>query len=379
MIRKVLLAVAIAGVLVAALAGCDRREVTTAGVPSPTARIVVPGVATDEAHPASRAYGMGFFVQPPRPTVQALIDMVPKMAKVSDYAMIQREVPWTKIAAGLSIEQIIAEDFTGLVSYLRGNGLKLVLLVDPLDGLDRTSESLEAVKNGRTLKDPATRAIHEAWVRALVAAFKPEYIGLASEINTMAAQGDMALYKEIRAMCNRLAPEIRQLSPSSRVFVSFQVDNAWQVSPWPKSPVDQFALTREFDIDVIGLSAYPGFSFASPADIPLDYLSRFHLESGKPLLMAEGGWGSAGGVYNSPANQAAYYERVFDLLDGVQAELAILLLYQDLDMSDPGWGVSPERAAIVEWFSSMGIVDIAGAPKPVYAVWEERYRRPLKR
>ncbi|MCE7929629.1 MAG: hypothetical protein HUU14_12620 [Dehalococcoidia bacterium] len=371
------LAVAAAlGLLVLALLPADSRGPAAATAPY-TARVVVPGIASDEPHAASRTYGMGFFVQPSRPTVAAVIEMVPKMAKVSDYAMIQREVPWTKIAAGLSIEQIIAEDYTGLANFLRGNGMKLALLVDPLDGLDRTSEAVEAVKNGRTLKDASTRAIHEAWVLALVSALKPEYVGLASEINTMRAQGDKALYEIIRDMCNRLAPQVRQLSPGSRVFVSFQVDNAWQVAPWPKSPVDQFALTREFDVDVIGLSSYPGFSFPTPADIPLDYYRRFQLESGKPLLMAEGGWGSAGGAYNSPANQAAYYERMFDLLDGVQAELAILLLYPDLDLSDPAWGLTDERAATLAHFASMGIVDMAGAQKPVYPVWAERFQRAL--
>ncbi len=379
MIRKVLLAAAAAAVLVAAFAGCDRREATTAGNPSATARIVVPGIATDAAHTASRTYGMGFFMQSSVPTVAAILDTVPKMARVSDYMMIQREVPWTKIAAGKPFETILEEDYTGIVKLLRGHGLKIVLLVDPLDGLNRKSESIEALKNGRTLKDPATRAIHEAWVRALVASVKPDYIGLASEINTLGAHGDAALYQEIRAMCNRLAPEIRQLSPTTKVFVSFQVDDAWQVPPWPKSEVDQFAMSRDFDVDVVGLSSYPGFSFVSPADIPIDYYRRFQEASGKPLLMAEGGWGSAGGPNNSPANQAAYYHRMLDLLDGVQAELAILLLYQDLNLADPAWGLPPERAAILQHFTTMGIVDVSGAVKPVFAVWSERFQRPLRR
>lgn len=377
-VYRMLFAVAVGAVICAlVLTACTRQQASTAAVPSPTARIVVPGVATDEARTPSRSYGMGFFVQASRPTVPAVLEWVQQVIKVSDHVMIQRPVPWTRIGAGDSYEKIIAEDFTGLVNLLRGSGLKLVLLVDPLDGLHRTQEPPEAIKNGRTLKDPATRAIHEAWVLALVSAFKPAYIGLASEINTIRATGDRELYEIIRDMCNRLAPQIRQLSPSSRIFVSFQVDNAWQLPPWPKSDVDQFALTREFDVDVVGLSSYPGFSFSSPAEIPIDYFRRFEVASGKPLLMAEGGWGSAGGPNNSPANQAAYYQRMFDLLDGVQAELAILLLYQDLDLSEPGWGFTPDQVSILTHFASMGMVEITGALKPVHAVWEERFQRAL--
>lgn len=319
---------------------------------------------------------MGFFVMPSTPSVNAVVDMVPKMAKVSDYAMIQRDVPWTRLAAGDSFDRIIDEDYLGLANYLRGNGLKLVVLADPLDGLNRRAESPEAVKNGKTLKDPETQAIHEAWVKALVARLKPEYVGLASEINTLGAHGDPVLYAQIKAMCNRLAPQIRQISPASRVFVSFQVEDAWGEPPWPSSAVDQFAMVREFDTDAVGLSSYPGFAFASPASIPDDYYRRFLEAGGKPLLMAEGGWGSAGDPNNTPANQAAYYTRMFGLLDGVQAELAILLLYPDLDLSDPAWGMPPDRAAILGHFATMGIVDTHGVAKPVYAVWEERFKRP---
>lgn len=370
--------VAGAAVFVLALTACAQRQATTAAVPSPTARIVVPGVATDEARTVSRSYGMGFFLQPSRPTVPAILEAVPKMAKLSDYVMIQREVPWTKIAAGKSFEAIIEEDYTGIVRLLRGHGLRIVILVDPLDGLDRRSEAVEALKNGRTLKDAETRAIQEAWTKALAGAIKPEYLGLASEINTLGSIGDKALYEEIKAMCNRLAPQLRQISPTSRIFVSFQVDQAWQVTSAPKSNVDQFAMTRDFDVDVVGLSSYPGFSFSNPADIPDDYYRRFKEVSGKPVLMAEGGWGSAGGPNNSPANQAAYYQRMFDLLDGVQAELAILLLYQDLDLADPAWGVPASRLATLQHFATMGIVDVAGAAKPVHAVWVERFERPLR-
>ena len=225
-------------------------------------RAVASELANDSPQAAAAPMGMGFFVMPSVPSVAATLALVPKMAAVSDYAMIQREAPWTRIAKGDSFEQIIDDEYVGLVNLLRGNGLKIVLLVDPLDGLNRRNEALEATKNGKTLKDPATRIAHAAWVKALVAKIQPDYIGLASEINTMAALGDHALYEDIRDMCNALAPELRQISPKSRVFVSFQVDEAWGNPPFPKSSIDEFALSTEFDVDVVGLSSYPGFVFS---------------------------------------------------------------------------------------------------------------------
>ncbi len=338
--------------------------------------VVAPELANDEAHTLTRSYGMGFFLTPSTPTVDATIALVPEMAKVADYAMIQRDVPWTRIVAGDSFDKIIDDEYVELVKYLRGNGLKIVLLVDPLDGLNRRDESPEAVKNGKTLLDADTRAIHAGWVKELVARIKPDYIGLASEINTLAAHGDKTLYEDIKSMCNELAPQLRQISPSSRIFVSFQVDDAWEVGPFPKTGVDQFALAKDFDVDAIGLSSYPGFVYSDPSQIPDDYYQRFADVTGKPLLMAEGGWSSAGGPNFTPEKEAAYYQREFQLLDGVHAELAILLLYNDLDLSDPAWGLTPDRQATLQNFANMGIVDIHGSPKPAYAVWQSVFARP---
>jgi hypothetical protein len=343
-------------------------------------RIALPALINDNPHAASRTYGMGFGITPPKPAVQAVLDLVPQLAKVSDYAIVQREVPWTRILAGTPMDQVIDEDYVALVDYLRGNGLKLVVLVDPLDGLNRRAEATETTKNGRSLLESGLRALHEQWVERLTARLKPEYIGLASEINTLGAHGDRALYDQIRDMCNALAPRLRALSPGSKVFVSFQVDDAWGVPPWPQSDVDQFAMTREFDLDVVGLSSYPGFSFAAPADIPDDYFRRFQRASGKPLLLAEGGWSSAPGGFGAgsggSAQQADYFSRLFTLLDGVQAELVVMLLFSDLDLSDPAWGLPPDRAATLQNFAHMGIVDTTLSPKPAYSVWAERFKRP---
>ena len=356
-------------------AACDAPAAQHAG----SNTVVVPALSNDEPHTLTRSFGMGFFVTPSIPTVPATVAFVPQVAKVTDYAMIQREVPWTRILAGDSFDKIIDDEYVQLVALLRGNGLKIVLLVDPLDGLDRTHEALEAQKNHKTLLDADTRATHAAWVKELVTRIKPDYIGLASEINTLGAHGNATLYADIKAMCNALAPQLRQASPSSRIFVSFQVEDAWQSGPFPKSDVDQFAMVRDFDVDAVGISSYPGFVYSDPAQIPANYYQRFADAGGKPLLMAEGGWSSAGGPNFTPQKESAYYARMFDLLDGVHAELVILLLFNDLNLADPSWGLPADRQATLQNFANMGIVDTSGAPKPAYAVWQERFKRPLQR
>ena len=96
------------------------------------------------------------------------------------------------------------------------------------------------------------------------------------------------------------------------------------------------------------------------------------------MLLAEGGWASAGGANFTPEKQAAYYRRLFELLDGAHAQLAILLLYNDLDLANPAWGLPPDRQQILQNFATMGIVDTQGMAKPAFAIWEQRFKQDRK-
>ena len=354
------------------------------GAANPATRVVLPALASDSSPVATRPYRMGWFFQPPEPTVQSVLKAMPVAAGYSDALLIQREAPWERLLAGDSMQTIAQEDYDGVITYARALGLHVSILVDPLDGLDRTREGNEMRAAGRSLNEPEMRALHEQWVEFLAARYQPDYFGLASEINSLAARGDSTLFQNIQAMCNRLAPRIRMLSPNTRVFVSFQVDEAWRRIPQLPSKIDHFVLTRAFDIDVLGLSTYPSFFFDDPSQIPLDYFSRLADASGKPVLIAEGGWSSdptgQGETAASRAGQKAFMERFFTLLDTVQPELVILLLFADLNLD--AWipvapsNSDPER---VRPFTHMGLANSNLEPKPALSVWSGRFKRPFFR
>ncbi len=60
---------------------------------------------------------------------EAAIALIPELAKVSDYTIIQREVPWTRILAGTPMETVYDEEYRGVVEYLRDvNGLRRIVL-----------------------------------------------------------------------------------------------------------------------------------------------------------------------------------------------------------------------------------------------------------
>ncbi len=378
MLRALFLAF-IVSLPVTGLAACGQaREFVTADTPN---RVTLPALAADSSTTPVRTFRMGWFFQPPQPTPQSVVKTSPVMAGFSDAILIQREVPWKRLLAGDSMETVAEEEYDGVVKFLTGLGIHVSFLVDPLDGLDRTREGNEMRASGRSIKEPEIRAIHQQWAEFLAARYKPEFLGLASEINSLAARGDPELYAAVKLMCDRLAPSIREISPATRVFVSFQVDEAWARVPGLPSRVDHFELTRDFDIDVLGLSSYPSFFFEDPSEIPPDYFSRLMAASGKPVLVAEGGWSSdptgKGETAESLAAQARFIERFFVLVESVQPELVILLLFADLDLE--AWKAvappnsDPER---VRPFISMGLARDDLSPKPALNIWAAVFNRP---
>ncbi|MFQ5680421.1 MAG: hypothetical protein ACE5HP_13305 [Gemmatimonadota bacterium] len=316
---------------------------------------------------------MGWAPSPPRPDVGLFFQVVDSLARVAEVTILQQPVPWPELLAGAPMDSLV-EDRGGLADFLRTKGLAIVFLVDPLDGLDRRQEDPELVALGRSILEPGIRALHEEWVRRIATRVRPRWFGLASEINTLAARGDPALYATILDLVNGLAPEVRQRSPGTSVFVSFQADEANGRLGDPI--IDHFALIADFDIDALGLSSYPVFAFTSPADVPDDYFARFDEATELPLLYVEGGWSSEDVPWasGSPQAQVAYFQRYETLLDGVGAQLWVMLTFTDIDI--PSLGLPPDRALALSNFAFMGILDTALRRKPSYAEWARIFGRP---
>lgn len=317
---------------------------------------------------------MGFAPSLPRPDIGLFVEVVDSMSRVSDVTIIQQPVPWPELLAGAPFDSLV-EDRGGVADFLRLHGLEIVFLVDPLDGLDRRREDPGLLDAGRSILEPEIREIHEDWVRAIAARVEPEWFGLASEINTLAARGDPALYAEIRDLVNTLAPQVRARAPGTRVFVSFQADEANGVLGG--APFDHFGLIDDYDIDALGLSSYPVFVFDTPADIPDDYFQPFRDATPLPLIFVEGGWSSAATPLTdgTPAEQTAWVGRTAGLLEAVDARLFISLTFTDLDI--PALGLPPDRAEGLSNFAHMGILDTELRRKPAYAAWLETFERPL--
>jgi hypothetical protein len=330
----------------------------------------------DGPAPEPRTYAMGFAPTPPYATIESIVETGQSIAQRGELVLIQQEVPWGPLLDGTQTMEEAVEERVRLEEFVRGLGLEVVFLLDPLDGLDRRREPPDLVARGRSIVEPEIRALHDAWALEMARVFRPNWYGLASEVNTLADLGDPALHAAVRAMINDLSPRVKAASPGTRTFVSFQADQAYGLPGFPRT-IDHFALIDDYAVDALGLSTYPVFVLDDPSQIPDDFFARFDQATARPLLLVEGGWSSeiAGGTNGTPAEQADFFRRMAALLDGVRAEAWVFLLYTDLDLAS--WGLPPDREAGLANFSRMGIVDVDFRPKPAAAVWDSVRARPL--
>lgn len=326
--------------------------------------------------PVPRTFLMGWSPIVPRAETRLLLEVIDSIAAVSEIMLLQQAVPWEALLAGASMDSLV-QDVAQLTDFIEAKGMQIMFLVDPLDGFDRRLEHPALVEAGRSVVEPEIRAMHEEWVLRIAARVRPLWFGLASEINSLAASGDPGLYAEILDLINTLAPKVRQISPASRVFVSFQADQANGVLG-ATGGIDHFALIDDFDIDGLGLSSYPVFAFDDPSEVPANYFTAFDEATDLPLLMVEGGWSSEDVPWSTgtPEQQRQFFVVYERLLDGVDAEAWVMLTFTDIDFE--ALGLSPERALGRSNFGFMGIVDTELQRKPAYDEWLRIFSRPLQ-
>jgi hypothetical protein len=326
--------------------------------------------------PTPRTFAMGFAPTPPRATTESIIQTAQAIAQRGELVLIQQEVPWGPLLDGTQTMEEAIDEREELAGFLRALGLDVVFLLDPLDGLDRRKEPPDLVTRGRSIVEPEIRAMHDQWAIEMARVFRPEWYGLASEINTLADLGDPALHAAVRDMVDDLSPQVKAASPGTRTFVSFQADQAYGLPGFPRN-VDHFALIDDYAVDALGLSTYPVFVLDDPSQLPADFFARFDQATDRPLLLVEGGWNSAptAATDGTPQEQADFFRRMAAMLDQVRAEAWVFLIYADLDLST--YGLPPDREAGLSNFSKMGIVDVDFVPKPAAAVWDSVRARPL--
>lgn len=322
---------------------------------------------------APRSFLMGFSPIPPKLDLDLLLANVDSFRRRSDAAILHQSPPWAALLAGIPADSAVRTNELGLANLFRAYGLRLVVTVDPTDGLARDREAPELVAAGRSITEPAVQALYRDYVRAVATLVAPDYLGLAAEANLIRGVAPPALYAALVTMVNAAAADLAIGSVVSRLYVSVQVDVAWGALGGGTYEGIAADLADFPFMNALGLSSYPYLTgFDHPEDVPLDYYARLAAEASLPVLVVEGGWPSTsvGPQTSTPAEQARYITRQVELLEAAGAAAAFQLTYADLHPSifPPG--------SILPLFATLGLVDTALAPKPALAVWDSAFARP---
>jgi hypothetical protein len=331
--------------------------------------------------PASttRTWRMGFSGNPPVPdltiAVNAILDWTPR----ADAAITHEAPPWDSLLAGVSADTLVRRMLV-LNRHYRFNGHHVIWYeADPTNGIAREYEDPALVAAGRSIGEPAVRALFVKWVTAIDTLVHPEHLGLACEVNLIRFGGP-SVYANLVPLAREAADSLNALHarrpdlPKPKLYASVQVETAWgRLGP----PGWQGVATEAADFswaDEWGLSSYPYLGgFAEPEDIPLDYYSRPAADLGKPVMVVEGGWASVSyaGSNGSPAQQARFLRRQATLLDHAHATALFNLTYADLALS--AWPLPPVGTLVP--FAHLGVVDSALTAKPAQGAWDSLFAR----
>jgi hypothetical protein len=326
----------------------------------------------------SRRWRLGFSPNPPRATVQAVLQGIDIWSSRAEVVIIHEELPWADLLAGQSPDAIIDRDKQQLVNYLRSKGLALFFMLDLTDGLSRGEEARALRNAGRSLQEPAVQLLARSYALTVERRLAPEYLGLAAETNLIRLAAQAGVYQAVRQVANDTNAALTAAGASSVRYISVQVETAWGrlaggMGPWLGVEQDftDFPFTQ-----ALGLSSYPYLGHAQPEDLPADYYSRLRGARTTPMLVTEGGWSSAsvGNVNSSPASQARYIQRHADLLDSVDAVAYCQLQFADIDVA----ALTPPVPANLALFTAIGLADSQFVPKLALSQWDALFARPRR-
>jgi hypothetical protein len=347
----------LAGVLL--LAGCDSNHDN-------------PGPNTEP-----RTYRMGFSPIPPSNDFALAIQSLETWTKRADGAIFHNSPPWDSLLAGVPADTLVRHNELGLARYFRAKGLDIVFIIDLTDGLNRAQEAPPLVAAGRSLAEPAVRQAVIDYAVAVDTLLHPSRMGFAAETNLIRVAAPPVVYAAVKQTANEAAAAVRAVDPNVRQFVSVQVEVAWgRIGAGPLNYVGIAQDLADFPfVQDVGLSSYPYLGgFSDPEDPPSDYYAAIANESGKPVLMVEGGWPSTsvGGV-SSPQEQARWITREAALLDRAHAVGFYQLTFTDLSLS----AFPQPPGSVLPLFVTLGLVDTTLAAKPALSKWDATFARRL--
>lgn len=170
-----------------------------------------------------------------------------------------------------------------------------------LGGLRDQLDVPERVRKKAGLKlSFANPAVHLPYIETVMelAKLKPPYLCLATEINLMAFK-NIEEFKYIAFVYKKLYPEIKKISPNTKIFVSFQWDFFTILDNRDSGRINEHSKLIDIfrpELDLVAFTSYPADHFSAPSQIPYDYYSRIlrHVKKKDEIMFMEIGWPAIG-------------------------------------------------------------------------------------
>ncbi len=331
----------------------------------------------------------GFFPSPPKISLDSVLQLYKDLGDHADFILVQQTVPWADFVDSVDGQSKSRTDLTNQVTLALQNHLQYIFVVDGLDGLNR--RNFQGLPSGwqASFADPKVRSAYKNYTLWIVRHFHPHYLGLASEINTyMDVHPDDA--PNFLSLYNEIYQAVKAEAPDTQIFVTFQWEELNNLMPQIANGRQPYHINWdeveafEPNLDVWVISTYPFVAFKSGDDIPADYytplLDETHRDAHggipKPLAIGEGGYTSqpTGSTQGTPADQVAYLNAIHKQI-GSHLVFWTYLLFNDLDMNSYSWFFLTSGANVLDvftlgMFTSVGLRNADGTPKPALDVWD---------
>lgn len=340
-----------------------------------------PTAERDSSAFESDRIAFGFFPSPPEGTLESVLNHFQDVGEHGDFILIQPNIPWEGFVGGIEGDSQARTDLVNQTVLARQNDLAWIVVVDPLNGLNR--REFFGLPDGwqASFGNPDVRAAFSNFALWIVREFSPRYLGLASEINTYLdahpedVENYLSLYRQVYDRVKAEAPE-------TQVFVTFQWDDLNNMFPPAAEgrPAGQtnWEQVEAFEprLDLWAISSYPYFAFPSGEGIPADYYTPLRERTDKPLAVAEGGWTSEplGPIQGDEGGQVEYLQAIHDQL-GSRLRFWVYLVLNDFNLDSyrlimEARGVDEVDIETLGMFASVGLRRFDGTAKPALAVWD---------
>lgn len=201
------------------------------------------------------------------------------------------------------------------------------------------------------------------------AQYQPPYLFLGNESDGyyIANPADYARWLEFY---NEAYDAVKAVSASTRIGPIFQYERMAGLGIFAQWTQPHWGALEEHDfakIDVVGITLYPFFSFATPEEIPDNYLAALLSHTGgKPIAVTETGWPAENLGLEAPWEQSAdaqvrYVDTLARISNGMNLALLNWLFIHPIQSADTSFEIQA--------FGSISLRDEAGQKRPVYDAW----------